>query len=412
MTNSESYIFSHLPDGQPKLVGRYRYVRAPGSRAVGEFGYAGSWLRSEEAFPLDPSNLPLSREIFSTTKRGCLFGPLADSTPDTWGRDLVARLQPGKLFSPVDWLYAAGRDRVGCLDFGPEPKLHPDQIPDRLDLKSIEAIAAEFRKIEEGFPADPTAARIYNAGVSMGGARPKAIIEAESRLWIAKFSRATDTFDQCGAEHATMRLAAMCGLDVAETRLVDVGPRKAIIVKRFDRSDGPHYSPTVHYLSALSLLNSDETSADGSYSAIAAELLRHSSKPDVDRVGLFGRMVFNVMCGNRDDHLKNHGLVCNLGSWMLSPAFDVVPQPDMQPEQAIAIGRSGVYPSISNCLSRCGDFGLRTDEAQAEIERIAIIAATWRQVFENTGVDSATIERITPAFAIADSFSPQGNPEA
>ncbi len=411
MTNSESYIFSYLPDGQPKLVGRYRCVRTAGPRAVGEFGYAGSWLRYAEAFPLDPSNLPLSRETFSTVKRGCLFGPLADATPDRWGRELVARRELGKLFSPVDWLYVAGRDRVGCLDFGPEPKSPPDRLPERLDLKSIEAIAAEFGKIEAGLPADPTAARIYNAGISMGGARPKAIIEAEGRLWIAKFSRTTDTFDQCGAEHATMRLAAMCGLNVAETRLVDVGPRKAVIVKRLDRSEGPHYSPTVHYLSALSLLNGDETSADGAYSAIAAELLRHSSKPDGDRIELFGRMVFNVLCGNRDDHLKNHALIRSRGSWMLSPAFDVVPQPDMQLEQAIAIGRSGVYPSLSNCMSRCGDFGLSTDEAQAEIERIATIAATWRQVFKNVGVDSATIERTAPAFAIADGFSPQDHPQ-
>lgn len=411
MTNSESYIFSYLPDGQPKLVGRYRYVRSAGSRAVGEFGYAGSWLRYAEAFPLDPSNLPLSRETFSTIKRGCLFGPLADATPDRWGRELVARREPGKLFSPVDWLYAAGRDRVGCLDFGPEPKLPPDRPPDRLDLKSIEAIAAEFRKIEAGLPADPTAARIYNAGISMGGARPKAVIEADKRLWIAKFSRATDTFDQCGAEHATMRLAAMCGLNVAETRLVDVGPRKAIIVNRFDRSEGPHFSPTVHYLSALSLLNGDETSADGSYSAIAAELLRHSSEPGGDRIELFGRMVFNVLCGNRDDHLKNHAFIYSGGNWKLSPAFDVVPQPDMQPEQAIAIGRSGVYPSIANCLSHCSDFGLSTDEAQAEVERIATIATTWRRVFENVGVDNATIERIAPAFAIADSFSSQDHPQ-
>jgi serine/threonine-protein kinase HipA len=411
LTNSDSYVFSYLPDGKPRLVGRYRYVRTAGSRAVGEFGYVGSWLGYDGAFPLDPSNLPLSKGTFNTIKRGCLFGPLADATPDRWGRELAARSQPGQLFSPVDWLYAAGRDRVGCLDFGPEPKLLPDRLSERLGMNSIDAIAAEFRKIEDGLPADPAAARIYSAGVSMGGARPKAVIEAEERLWIAKFSRTTDTFDQCGAEHATMRLAAMCGLNVAETRLVDVGSRKAVIVKRFDRSGGPDYLPTVHYLSALSLLNGDETSADGSYSAIAAELLRHSTDPKGDRIELFGRMVFNVLCGNRDDHLKNHALVQSGGRWRLSPAFDVVPQPDMQPEQAIAVGRSGVYPSISNCLSRCGDFGLREHEAQAEIERIAAVAVTWRQVFENAGVDEASVERIAPAFVIADSFSSRDYPQ-
>ena len=114
----------------------------------------------------------------------------------------------------------------------------------------------------------------------MGGARPKAVVEDDGSLWIAKFERKTDTFDQCGSEHATMRLAARCGIDVAETRLVEVGPRRAVLVKRFDRSSGPRFTPTVHFLSSLSLLNGDETSAEGSYFAIAAEILRHGSRPD------------------------------------------------------------------------------------------------------------------------------------
>jgi hypothetical protein len=62
-------------------------------------------------------------------------------------------------------------------------------------------------------------------------------------------------------------------------------------------------------------------------------------------------------------------------------------------------------------MSRRGDFGLSTEEAQAEIERIATVTATWRQVFKNVGVDNATIERIAPAFSIADSFSRQDHPE-
>jgi serine/threonine-protein kinase HipA len=407
LTSSECYVFSYLPDDRPKLVGRYRYVRTPAARAYGEFGYAGSWLRHPNAFPLDPTNLPLSRETFTTVKRGCLFGPLADATPDRWGRELVARLEPGKLFSPVDWLYAAGRDRVGCLAFGPEPVSASAPGPERLHLRSLEAIADEFAKLEAGLPADPHAARIYTAGVSMGGARPKAVIEADNHLWIAKFERTTDTFDQCGAEHATMRLAALCGLEVAETRLVDVGRRKAILVKRFDRTGGPNYSPTVHYLSALSLLNEDETSADGSYFAIASELLRHATHPDKARKELFGRMVFNVLCGNRDDHLKNHALTHSTEGWNISPAFDVLPQLDMLPEQAIAVGRSGVYPSIANCLSRCGDFGMNLEEAQSEVDRIATIAATWREVFEQEGVAVSTIEKVASAFVIVNGFQPQ-----
>jgi serine/threonine-protein kinase HipA len=401
-TSDTAFVFSHVPDDVPRLVGRYRYMRTAASRAFGEFGYVGSWLRRKDAYPLDPVNLPLSRETFTTTKRGGLFGPLADATPDRWGRGLAALRTPGKLFSPVDWLHVPGRDRVGCLDFSEKTDRAAAVAPDRLGLASLEAIAAEFERIEAGLPAHPEAVRIYNAGSSMGGVRPKAVIEDAGALWIAKFERRTDTFNQCGAEHAAMRLAAMCEIEVAETRLVEVGPRKAVLVKRFDRSPAPEFTPTLHFISALSLLDGDETSAEGSYFAIAAEILRHGSRPDEDRIELFRRMVFNVFCGNRDDHLKNHALVYDGRGWRLSPAFDVLPQPDMNPEQAIAVGRSGVYPSVANCLSRCGDFGLSADAARAEISRICRVVSAWRTVFSQEGIASSTIDRVAPAFAIAD----------
>lgn len=408
-TSDTAFVFSHLPDGVPRLVGRYRYVRADGSRAFGEFGYVASWLHRQDAFPLDPVNLPLSSETFVTTRRGCLHGALADATPDRWGRDLAALRAPGKLFSPIDWLHVPGRDRAGSLEFSAEADPAPAPAPDRLGLASLGAIAAEFAKIQAGLPADPEATRIYNAGVSMGGARPKAVVEDGGSLWIAKFERNTDTFDQCGAEHAAMRLAQFCGIEVAETRLVGVGPRKAVLVKRFDRSAAPDSAPTLHFLSALSLLNGDETSNEGSYFAIAAEILRHGSRPDEDRLELFRRMVFNVLCGNRDDHLKNHALVQDGHGWRLSPAFDVVPQPDMQPEHAIALGRSGVYPSIANCVSRCGDFGLSAEAARAEVDRISREVSDWRAVFAAEGIAQSTIDRLAPAFAIADAFEPAGN---
>lgn len=405
MTTSDTvFVFSRLMGSVPTLVGRYRYRRADASRAFGEFGYARSWLLRCDAFPLDPVNLPLSPETFTTVKRGCLFGPLADATPDRWGRELAALRTPGKLFSPVDWLHAPGRDRVGSLDFLAEAAPPPTTAMAWLGLASLEAIAAEFEKIQAGLPADPEATRIYSAGISMGGARPKAVVEDDGSLWIAKFERTSDTFDQCGAEHANMRLAAQCGINVAVTRLVDVGPRKAVLVKRFDRSPGPAPTPTLHFLSALSLLDGDETSPEGSYFAIAAEILRHGSHPDEDRLELFRRMVFNVICGNRDDHLKNHALVYDSRGWRLSPAFDVVPQPDLPPEQAIEIGRSGVYPSIANCLSRCGDFGLSTELARAEVERIAREASNWRTIFAEHGVAKRTIDKVGPAFAIADTL--------
>src|SRR5712671_6713407 len=119
MTSSiASDVFVHVrwPDGTTAVVGRYRCMPDRSDRNIGEFRYAGSWVGNENgsSFPLDPVNLPLSSEMFFTTKRGGLFGVLADTTPDRWGQRLFRLINPGPA-SPPDWLLSTGDERVGCL---------------------------------------------------------------------------------------------------------------------------------------------------------------------------------------------------------------------------------------------------------------------------------------------------------
>jgi serine/threonine-protein kinase HipA len=60
---------------------------------------------------------------------------------------------------------------------------------------------------------------------------------------------------------------------------------------------------------------------------------------------LWRRMVFNILCNNTDDHLRNHGFLWDAGKhgWRLSPLYDVVPFPQVGQERylAIGVGRQG-----------------------------------------------------------------------
>jgi serine/threonine-protein kinase HipA len=402
-TGSEVIVHARLPDGVTAVVGRYRFQRDRLDRNLGEFRYAGSWLRNEvgRSFPLDPVNLPLSSETFFTTKRGGLFGVLADATPDRWGQRLI-RLTHEGLMSPSDWLLATGDDRVGCLAFSttPEP---PVPTPSFLPFGTRAEIADAFDRIVRGEPVAPKLLALYRAGQSLGGVRPKAVVEHDGHLWIAKFQRHDDEIDQCAAEHATMQLAAKCGVRAAETELVDVGGgRRAVFVKRFDRGPTPAFPPTAHFISALSLLDIDETSAEGSYLQIADVLRQHGVAHLPDREELFRRMLFNVLCGNRDDHLKNHALLYDADGWRLSPAFDVVAQAEIvEPVQAIGVGAVGGIPTVDNCLSRCGEFGLSNDAARAIVDKTIERMRNWQSDFRVLDVPEATIRRLRAAFAPA-----------
>ena len=402
MTTSEPqsvYVFARLGRiSHP--VGRYQFEQGDTGRPTASFQYSGSWLRGEGgvSFPLDPVNLPLQSGPYRDPQRGGLFGPLADATPDAWGRRIIGAERKTPPASPVEWLLATGNDRVGCLRFSTSRGAPPDK-QDYVGVSNLEELAADFEALQRGEETDPKFALLYRAGKSLGGARPKAVVEYENSLWIAKFQKPDDEFDQCMAEHAAMSLARDCGIDTCDTRIVPVGPRRAVLIRRFDRSSGPSYEPTVHFLSALSLLNLSETATQGSYSEIAQEILKYGAEPHADRRELFRRMVFNVACGNRDDHLKNHALLHSAEGWRLSPAFDILPQPDFYPNQAISIGRSGTYPSRSKCLSEALDFVPTKGEAEEILNGVAETLIDWRDRFKSYGADDVTIRRVAPAFS-------------
>ena len=78
----------------------------------------------------------------------------------------------------------------------------------------------------------------------------------------------------------------------------------------------------------------------------------------------------------------------------------MVPQPGiLERVQAIAVGVLGGIPTIANCLSRCGEFGLSTDSAQAMAEHIVERMRDWRHDFRELGVPAASMERLARVFS-------------
>lgn len=87
-------------------------------------------------------------------------------------------------------------------------------------------------------------------------------------------------------------------------------------------------------------------------------------------------MVFNAVCGNDDDHVRNHAVYFrhDLGGWRLAPAFDVVPNPVETPRRLalqLALGRFDI--ARATVLADAARFGF--DRVQtAEIFLDALLA--------------------------------------
>ena len=153
------------------------------------------------------------------------------------------------------------------------------------------------------------------------------MIEYADRKLIAKFSSSTDTYNVVKSEFVAMRLAAKLGLDAAPVQLAHVAGKDVLLVERFDRVRAEAGWQRRAMVSALTLFGLDEMMARYASYADLTEIIRHRfSQPRETLRELFGRLVFNILCGNTDDHARNHAAFWDGKQLALTPAYDLCPQ--------------------------------------------------------------------------------------
>ncbi len=243
-------------------------------------------------------------------------------------------------------------------------------------------------------------------GTSMGGARPKAVIEDNEGLWLAKFNRPDDPWNYARIEHAMLVLAKRCGIQSAISKVVAVGSRDVLLVKRFDRERSESGYSRARMISSLTLLGSEDTHKDRnlwSYVILSEALRRVSSHAKEDAHELFRRMCFNGLISNTDDHPRNHALIAKNQHWRLSPAYDLTPTTPVSIERrdlALECGDMGRYAHADNFLSQAGRFLLQEAEAKGIIDQMEKqVKSLWYDISRKAGVSEKDCIKIKNAFA-------------
>lgn len=197
-------------------------------------------------------------------------------------------------------------------------------------------------------------------------------------------------------EAATLGMALQCGITVPPFHLRALPHGHALLVERFDRTGPVTHERRLHYLSCSALLDVPYESSGGSYVELAQALRRLSSRPEQDVTELFSRMVFNLIAGNSDDHVKNHGVLhLGQGLWRLAPAFDLVAQLGSHTGyQGLAILPGQHASSLALAREAAPHFGLSKVRAE---ETIQAIASTVRQnallTLQTSGGNAALCQR-------------------
>lgn len=431
MPQRSLYVFTHLTEGWAP-AGRLSLTQER-DVVASSFAYGTRYIERPDAFEIDPVSLSLrdlarvrGAELFPVNQL-TQFGGIRDAAPDAWGRRVIEaqRRVPANSLTEADYLLGAGSDRVGALDVRESlaSPVHAGAAP----IRSLPYLLEATERIEQGLPIPAALADVFGAGPSAGGARPKASVRDEvGVLWLAKFAAAGDTMDVAWAESCTLQLAGRCGLTVPEVKVVDLGGKSVLLVRRFDRQwTAPEAAPIatakpleqrLPFVSGLTLVACDEFDSRLKGYSHLAQAIREHAHPSLIRANceeLFGRMVFNIFVSNDDDHLRNHGFLRDaaLPGWGLSPLYDVVPRPSVAFERQLhlQVGQQGKLATLDNAMSAYSAFVPQRTTAIAIIRRIRGELRQWRTTFEALGAThpgmGRLLDQLTPAIRSLDDIA-------
>jgi len=401
--------------GPLRKVGRLFHRRSRSQSAL-SFTYSPEWLASRDAFLLDPRLELYAGEQFAA-EGAPTFGIFLDSAPDRWGRVLLDRREAlaarderraARVLTNWDYLLGVHDEcRLGALRFRHDdasPFLDHQALgaPPITSLPELEAMSLALQ--QEGAEELPAyrqwIATLLAPGTSLGGSRPKASFrDRDDSLWIAKFPSAEDRYDVGTWECLLHELAVAARVEVPTHRLAQFDHRyRTFCSRRFDRVPrGRRF-----FVSAMTLLERRDGEA-ASYLEMAEFIQNHGARGavDSDLEQLLRRVLFNVLVGNTDDHLRNHGFLRETTGWRLAPAFDLNPNPSKR-HHALRLDEASDEPDIDTVMSTAEYYRLSAEGAQRILAGLLPATRSWRKRAKAARLPASEIARMEPAFALSE----------
>ena len=382
---SEAFVWICLPgETEPVVAGK---LNSDGDRLL--FNYGRSYLQRENAIAIYDPELPLTQGIIPLSKGLYMPGAIRDGSPDAWGRRVIINRKLGQSGNQVNtarldeltYLLESGSDRIGALDFQRSPS---EYLPRMATSASLEELLHCVERVEKGLPVPVELDLALHHGTSIGGARPKALIEDSNKKYIAKFSSSSDIYPVVKSEFIAMRLAKLAGLNVADVQVKSAAGKDVLLVDRFDRQRTQKGWTRKPVVSALTLFGLDEIFARyASYETLADLIRLRFTRSTETLKELFSRLVFNILCGNTDDHARNHAAFWDGKMLTLTPAYDICPQGRAGniASQAMLISGDQRKSQLACCVEAAAVFLLSRMEATKITEQLQeAIEQHWQLV--------------------------------
>lgn len=386
---NEAFVWIWLPEAtEPVVAGR---LEVDNGNLL--FNYGKSYLErindKKPAIAIYEPELPLKTGTLPLLEGLSMPGCIRDGAPDAWGRRVIINKIVGlkgastdtTIFDELTYLLESGSDRIGALDF---QRSSSEYEPRSASNVSLEELLDSAARVEQGVPLTVELDMALYHGAAIGGARPKALVEDNDKKYVAKFSSSTDLYSVVKAEFIAMRLAELVGLDVAPVKLETAANKDVLLIERFDREKVKQGWTRKAMVSALTLFALDDMMARyASYEALAEIVRYRFTDPKATLKALFSRLVFNILCGNTDDHARNHAAFWNGNALTLTPAYDICPQnrAGNEASQAMLIHGNNNLSQLKTCLGTAHNFLLSAEDARLIFEKQKeVIATNWDAV--------------------------------
>ncbi len=397
---------------KPEILGFLRTDFLRG-KEIFSFEYADSWLRRSDTRVLDP-DLQLFKGTHFLNSEKTNFGLFLDSSPYRWGKILMQRREQiiakkenrkSRLLTEKDFLLGVyDESRMGALRFKIAGKQEFESsngqfaCPPWARLRELEAASFKFEHGEDESELEPWFLLLLAPASSLGGARPKAsVLDESGSLWIGKFPSKNDEFDSGAWEMLCALVAERLTINMSAVKCEQLSSRgHTFLTKRFDRE----LNKRIHFASAMTLLgrvDGDNFEAGASYLELAEFIMRFGAQASKDLEELWRRIVFYIAVGNTDDHLRNHGFLLGQDGWILSPCYDVNPNP--RPfGLSLAIDETNNSLDFDLALSVAEFFRLSHKDAKKIIETTKKIVSQWPVLAKELGLKKTETELMEGAF--------------
>lgn len=400
---------------------RIGYLHQGEGDIAASFEYDNDFLKSR--IELSPFKMPLSDRIYAFPELGRVEafhgipGLFADSLPDKFGNAVINKWlasqgRSPESFSAIERLCYTGKRGMGALEY--VPATGPEFTDSDVDVTEMTELASAVLTGRENIVlSDKNASimQLLEIGSSAGGARAKAIIAWNEKTgeirsgqvdagkgfdyWLIKFDGVSGNGDHNLAdkkqysliEYAYYLMASDLGIDMNECRIYEKDGLHHFMTKRFDRVNGDKVH--MQTLSALGHFdyNTPNLCSYELYTDYAKRL--GIGKSGIEQI--FRRMIFAVLGGNCDDHVKNFSFLMNRkGEWGLSPAYDLTfaYNPDnrwISKHQMSVNGKtSGI--TMNDLMASGKSMGLPAEFCKKTIAETERVVSDWLLYAEKCGI--------------------------